>query len=234
MPVGLKSYRDSGFSMLCSSKPLFRERPLSLSLPQSIQFEDQIIHPGKIICIGRNYVEHIEELGNEIPEDMVVFLKPNSAIGTQLSSFDQEPLHYEGEICFLVNNGSFCAAGFGLDITRRSLQGKLKQKGLPWERAKAFDGSALFSPFTAIDNWEGLSLQLDINSVTIQSGNVSLMMYKPDTILQQLSRFMTVNDGDIVMTGTPRGVGEIQSGDRFCGQILQSGTIITQQQWLAV
>ena len=100
--------------------------------------------PSKIVCVGRNYVAHIEELGNEVPEQMVVFGKPNSAIGNKLQAFHGgEPLHYEGEIALAISNGRATAAGFGLDLTKRTLQGQLKKKGLPWERAKAFDLSLI-------------------------------------------------------------------------------------------
>ncbi len=103
------------------------------------------VTPSKIVCVGRNYVAHIEELGNEIPEQMVVFNKPNSAIGDTLYANLGEPLHYESELAFMVRAGQLAAVAFGLDLTRRELQSRLKHRGLPWERAKAFDGAALFS-----------------------------------------------------------------------------------------
>ena len=192
------------------------------------------ITPSKIICIGRNYVEHIHELNNEIPDDMVVFIKPNSAISNDLYSVKQEPLHYEGELCLLIQHSQIAAIGFGLDITKRKLQSQLKAKGLPWERAKAFDGSAVFSPFVEIAELDNsFSLQLDINGKNIQSGNISLMMYKPDEIIRQLQTFITLNDGDIIMTGTPQGVGIIQSGDTFHGKILHHDKVITDAEWKA-
>ena len=112
-----------------------------------VNFEEQSISPSKIICIGRNYVDHIAELGNEVPDEMVVFLKPNSAISSKLQSYHQEPLHYEAELCFLYQQGHFTAVAIGLDLTKRNLQAKLKTKGLPWERAKSFNGAAVFSDF---------------------------------------------------------------------------------------
>ena len=122
------------------------------------------VTPSKIICIGRNYVDHIAELGNEVPDEMVVFLKPNSAISTQLQSFHQEALHYEAELCFLYQQGKFSAVAIGLDLTKRTLQTKLKSKGLPWERAKAFNGAAVFSNFALIDEIDhSLSLTLSID-----------------------------------------------------------------------
>ena len=132
---------------------------------KTVQLDNKTITPNKIICIGRNYVEHIAELGNEVPDEMVIFLKPNSAIAGQLTSFDQEPLHFEGELCFIYQQGHFSAVGFGLDLTKRGLQSKLKSKGLPWERAKAFNGSAVFSDFVSVDKVSSdLSLTLKIDN----------------------------------------------------------------------
>lgn len=178
----------------------------------SIRFNQQLIQPSKIVCIGRNYVDHIHELGNQIPDDMVVFVKPNSAISSQLHAMHQEPLHYEAELALLYQQGRFSAVAAGLDLTKRGLQSKLKDKGLPWERAKAFDGSALFSEFVAIDSTDELTIRLQIDGTMQQTGKVEMMMYSPQAILTQLSQFMTLFDGDIVMTGTPKGVGKLESG----------------------
>lgn len=199
-----------------------------------IMLDGNQVVPSKIVCIGRNYVAHIEELGNELPEQMVVFGKPNSAIGTTLyAELGGEPIHYEGEIALLIKDGLPAAAGFGLDLTKRNLQNKLKQKSLPWERAKAFDGAALFSAFTSIENTDGLSLQLQVDDALRQSGGVELMMYSPTVILEQLQLFTTLEDGDIVMTGTPAGVGPVKNGERFEGRILQEGRLIASNYWLA-
>lgn len=191
--------------------------------------------PSKIVCIGRNYVAHILELGNEIPEDMVVFNKPSSAIGTSLhSSVDGETLHFESEIVFVVESGKFVAVGFGLDLTRRDLQSKLKKRGLPWERAKAFDGAALFSEFVMLpDNIDQLSLQLDIDGKTRQAGGVDMMIYPPATILEELAKFTTLEDGDLVMTGTPEGVGAVCKGEHFEGRILAGDRVLVSVNWLA-
>ncbi len=190
--------------------------------------------PSKIICIGRNYVDHIAELGNEFPDEMVVFLKPNSAISTQLQCFHQEALHYEAELCFLYQQGRFSAVAVGLDLTKRRLQAKLKAKGLPWERAKAFNGAAVFSDFVLIDKIDNsLSLTLSIDGNIIQAGGVELMMVKPDEILTQLQDFIDLEDGDIVMTGTPKGVGEIVSDSKFIGQVICQGKTLVSATWLA-
>ena len=185
----------------------------------------QQITPSKVICIGRNYVDHIKELDNEIPDEMVVFLKPNSAINNMLTAkHNDDVLHYEAELSFLYQDGQFTAVGLGLDLTKREVQGKLKAKGLPWERAKAFNNSAIFSDFVNIEQEEiqQLNLSLMINDVLKQQGGVSLMMAKPADILKELQTFMSLEDGDIVMTGTPKGVGIIGKNDIFTGQVYLS------------
>ncbi|PJC86884.1 2-keto-4-pentenoate hydratase [Vibrio sp. HA2012] len=193
------------------------------------------IKPGKVVCIGRNYVEHIEELNNPVPELMVVFNKPNSAISGRLLCFHEEPLHYEGEICFLIRRKKLAAVGFGLDLTKRNLQSYLKEKRLPWERAKAFDGSAVFSRFVPLDGMDinDLSLELFINGVRVQSGHVSQMLYPPRVILQELSTYTTLDTHDIVMSGTPSGVGIIQCGDIFTGKVKCGGKTLIEAEWRA-
>lgn len=200
-----------------------------------VRFHDCDVQPGKVVCIGRNYAEHISELSNEIPELMVVFVKPNSSISDTLCARHGEPLHYEGEICFLMQEGHIAGVGFGLDLTKRELQSYLKRKGLPWERSKAFDGSAVFSPFVPFDgDLADLTLELQINQERIQSGGVKQMMFPPLKILSELESFMTLADGDIVMTGTPKGVGEIKPGDHFLGRILYRDTLLVQKEWTAI
>lgn len=207
---------------------------------KSVVLGENLIVPTKILCIGRNYVEHIHELGNEIPEDMVVFLKPNSAISTVLYSEHQgETLHYETELCFMFQNGRFSSVAVGLDLTKRDLQTKLKAKGLPWERAKAFDGAALFSPFVAIDDAEAqLHFTLSINNNLVQEGHIDLMIYKPQTILSELQAFISLDEGDIVMTGTPKGVGSIPAKSVFNVTLSRglkaSAEPLLEWQWLSV
>jgi 2-keto-4-pentenoate hydratase/2-oxohepta-3-ene-1,7-dioic acid hydratase in catechol pathway len=199
----------------------------------TIVVDNKEITPSKIICIGRNYVDHVHELGNEIADEMVVFFKPNSAISNKLNSHHRnEPLHYEGELCFAYQQGKFSAVGFGLDLTKRELQSQLKSKGLPWERAKAFNGAALFSDFVSINTIDDtLSLKLAINGKTKQAGGINLMLYKPEKILAELQKFVTLEDGDIVMTGTPKGVGVIAAQSEFTGQVLQRGKILLTKSW---
>lgn len=202
---------------------------------QTVSVDGQPLTPSKIICVGRNYVAHIEELGNEVPDDMVVFLKPNSAIGTDLRSRFGEPLHYEAEIAFVVDKGQLAAVGLGLDLTRRQLQSQLKAKGLPWERAKAFNGAAVFSDFVALAPGaiDTLGLELEVDGVLRQQGDVSLMLYPPQVIVEQLASFLSLEDGDIIMTGTPAGVGEVVAGATFSGHILQGQDRLLSVRWLA-
>ncbi|MDP5144840.1 fumarylacetoacetate hydrolase family protein [Shewanella sp. ULN5] len=224
---------------------------------QHISLNRQLfITPSKLVCIGRNYVEHIHELGNDIPDDMVVFIKPNSAINTQLNSVHlQQALHYEAELCFLVENGQFSAVGLGFDLTKRHLQSQLKSKGLPWERAKAFNGSAVFSDFVSINQLDQgcdshhWCFSLTINGKLSQLGHSQLMIYSTSDIFSGISDFLTLENGDIVMTGTPKGVGEVVSGSIFELTLWQgieyqseqqliediaNTKPIIKQQWLAV
>ncbi len=202
---------------------------------QSVVFDGKTVTPSKVLCVGRNYVKHIEELGNEMPEQMVVFNKPNSSLSDQLISFHGEPLHYEAEICFIIENGMIAGVGFGIDLTKRDLQSKLKSKGLPWERAKAFDGSAKLSRFIPTKNLDltKLEVELFINSMRVQLGSCEQMIFKPDAILKEMASYTTLEDGDIIMTGTPSGVGVIHQADKFLGRIKHKGECLIEVEWLA-
>ncbi|MBN2659428.1 MAG: fumarylacetoacetate hydrolase family protein [Spirochaetales bacterium] len=199
----------------------------------TVEAGNRRIKPGKIVCVGRNYAAHIKELGNEIPENMVLFMKPGSCVTEKLASFHcGEPLHYEAEISFLYEKGRFSMAAIGLDLTKRGLQSRLKEKGLPWERAKAFDGAALFSPFVPFGgDFLHLSLVLEINGTIVQSASTDLMMYKPDQILKEITSFMTLEEGDIIMTGTPAGVGKIEENSLFRGVLKEGKAILSERSW---
>ncbi|CED71145.1 putative fumarylacetoacetate hydrolase [Aliivibrio wodanis] len=201
----------------------------------SVRFGEKLITPSKLLCIGRNYVAHINELNNTIPEKMVVFNKPNSCITSTLSSFHQERLHYEVEICFLIEKEQLSAVAIGFDLTKRDLQSELKSKGLPWERAKAFDGSAVFSRFIPLDGIDSNQLQIElfINSMRVQCGQVSQMIYSPETILADLKSYTQLYDGDVIMTGTPQGVGEIHMGDIFLSRLKLDGKTLIEAEWVA-
>jgi 2-keto-4-pentenoate hydratase/2-oxohepta-3-ene-1,7-dioic acid hydratase in catechol pathway len=202
---------------------------------QSILFEQRPITPSKVVCIGRNYVDHAKELNNEVPSSPVIFIKPNSAISNELYAGTVQPLHYEGEIALLILDGAIAGAGFGLDLTNREIQNQLKAKGLPWERAKAFDRAAVFSDFVRLeDPVESLRLELRINDSLAQQGGYELMIFKPDFLLQEISRTFTLEDGDIILTGTPKGVGSFNRGDRFIGTILSGDKTLVSRAWTAL
>ena len=185
----------------------------------------------KIICIGRNYVEHAKELGNEVPEKPVVFLKPASAIifsGDEIKHppFSEE-MHHEVELVLLIGNkikdGSLENAdkaitgyGVGLDMTLRDVQSKLKSKGHPWTIAKCFDTSAVLSKFV-LKNDHNLTLDeeiyLTVNDKERQRDKFNKMIFKPAELVQYLSLLMTLDEGDLIFTGTPKGVGKVEKGD---------------------
>lgn len=199
---------------------------------KSINFNKQKVTPSKIICIGRNYVEHIEELENEIPSSMVIFNKPNSAISNRLNYFS-EHCRFEGEICFLIQEQKIAGIGFGLDLTHADIQNQLKEKGLPWERAKAFDNSAVFSDFVLLEgDIKNLSMKLFINDKLVQFATYELMMYKPQTMLSEIASFMSFEENDIIMSGTPKGVATYNLGDRFIGQIFSKDRLLIEKSWI--
>ena len=156
-------------------------------------------------------------------------------MGIYEKSFRGFELHYEGEISFLIQQGKISAVGFGLDLTNRELQSELKSKGLPWERAKAFNGAAVMSSFVSIkaNDIDKLSLQLWINGVLVQEGGVELMIYKPSVIIEEINSFLTLEDNDIVMSGTPKGVGSYMKGDIFVGKIFIDKNEVLSQEWIA-
>ena len=198
---------------------------------KTIKYRDQELEVSKVVCIGRNYVEHIEELGNEIPSSMVIFNKPNSAISDTLYYFS-ENCRFEGELCFLIRDGKIDAIGFGLDLTHADIQDHLKSKGLPWERAKAFDNSAVLSEFIPLSSdIKTLGMKLYINDKLAQFATYELMMYKPDTMLSEIQSFMTLEDNDVIMSGTPKGVGNYNIGDKFVGKVYAGETLILEKEW---
>ena len=199
---------------------------------KTINYNNQKITPSKVVCIGRNYVAHIKELNNETPESMVVFNKPNSAISDKLY-FVSEDTRFEGEICFLIENKKISGVGFGLDLTKANIQNKMKKAGLPWERAKAFDNSAVLSEFVKFsDDITKLRLELYINDNLIQFASYDLMIYKPKFMLEEILSFMSLEDGDIIMSGTPKGVGTYKLNDKFVGKIYCEDKLLLESFWI--
>ena len=190
----------------------------------------------KIICIGRNYAKHIEELANERPEHPVVFLKPDSAILPKKNPFFIPPfsddVHYEVEVLIKINKvGKYIESkfahkyydeiGLGIDFTARDVQQKSKEKGLPWEKAKAFDGSAVVGEFYSKEQFdlENLKFQLYKNEELVQDGNTNAMLWKTDELISYVSQYFTLKKGDIIFTGTPAGVGKVAENDVLKGMI---------------
>ena len=200
----------------------------------TVVFNGQSVRPGKVVCVGKNYAAHIEEMASVPADEMVVFMKPATSIGTELVAALDEPLHYEGEICLLMQGSEIAGVGFGLDLTKRDIQAKLMAAGLPWERSKAFTGSALFSEFvTAPKDLSQLGVELTVDNELRQKGDVSLMLYSPEVILTELKQFLVLEDYDIVMTGTPAGVGPVQTGERFYGRMLDGEHELVSGDWVA-
>ncbi len=191
----------------------------------------------KLICVGRNYSKHIEELNNEKPQEPVLFLKPDSAIVLKNQPFIIPPfsnnIHHEVEILVKINRiGKHIDAkfahkyyeeiGLGIDFTARDLQSKLKAKGLPWEKAKAFDGSAVIGNFlskSSFTNLNTINFSLKKNDHIVQQGNTAQLLWKIDELIAYISTFFTLKIGDIIFTGTPAGVGKVSKGDLLTGFI---------------
>ncbi|WP_298236872.1 fumarylacetoacetate hydrolase family protein [uncultured Algibacter sp.] len=191
----------------------------------------------KLICIGRNYTEHIEELQNEKPEEPLVFLKPDTAILLKKQPFFipdfSDEVHYEVEVLVKINRVGkhidkkfahkyYNEIGLGIDFTARDLQNKLRAKGLPWEKAKSFDGAAVIGKWidkSAVDNVDNFEFSLKKNDEIVQNGNTSHMLWKIDELIEYVSKYFTLKIGDIIFTGTPAGVGKVIANDKLKGFI---------------
>ncbi len=185
----------------------------------------------KILCIGRNYVKHIEELHNERPDEPVVFMKPDSSVLLKQHPFVipefSDDIHHEIEVIVRINKvGKYIDAKFahkyydeisiGIDFTARDLQQKLKDKGLPWEKAKAFDGSAVIGDFVSkmqFESLKNLNFELKNNGKTVQKSNTNLMLWTIDRLIEEVSKYFTLKIGDILFTGTPEGVAVVRPND---------------------
>ncbi len=193
----------------------------------------------KIICIGRNYAKHIEELANEKPVDPVIFMKSDTSILLKKQPFFipdfSKDIHHEVEILVKINKlGKYIDQKFahkyyneisvGIDFTARDLQSKLKEKGLPWEKAKAFDGSAVVGQWISKDQFENLddlNFRLEKNKEIVQQGNTKQMLWKIDELIAYVSQYFTLKIGVIIFTGTPAGVGKVNAEDRLVGYLEQ-------------
>lgn len=210
----------------------------SHQLASDILCTDQL---GKIVCVGRNYADHAKELNNPVPKQPLLFIKPATAAVSMYQPIaipqNLGACHHELEMAILIGEPLTQASeqqvekavvgiALGLDLTLRDVQDELKAKGQPWERAKAFDGSCPLSAFIEADgvDLQALDIQLEINGVLKQSGNTGGMLFSVVTLLQEISRSFTLLPGDVVLTGTPAGVGPLQNGDRLKASL---GDLIT-------
>jgi 5-carboxymethyl-2-hydroxymuconate isomerase len=209
----------------------------------NIKGTDTSYQVGKIVCLGRNYLDHIRELGNKVPDRAVIFCKPASSIlpdgGKIILPDYTNDCHHELELAVLIGktgkNISLTealqhVAGYGvaLDLTLRNLQSELKEKGLPWEIAKGFDTSCPLSDFVPaglVDNPNNIRLVLKVNGEIRQDGTTAQMMRSVEEIIEELSQYYTLEPGDIILTGTPAGVSRIESGDHLFGEIEQVGSL---------
>lgn len=186
----------------------------------------------KILCIGRNYAEHAKEMNSPVPSEPVFFMKPDTALIKENQPFFypdfSEEIHHEAEIVLKIfrpgknilpefSHKYFEEISIGIDFTARDLQAKCKEKGLPWEKAKAFDGSAPVGKFISKKEVDlnNINFHLDINRKTVQKGNTSDLLFSFDKIISYLSGFVTLKTGDLIFTGTPAGVGPVSKGDRL-------------------
>lgn len=192
----------------------------------------------KIICIGRNYAEHAKELGNNVPTSPVFFCKPDSAILPRSNPMYipewTNDLHYEVELIVKIDrlgknieeqfaDRYYSSVGLGIDFTARDIQDELKAKGLPWEKAKAFDGSAVISkdflPLSELKDRTNIRFELKKNGETVQVGDSKDMIFNFDRIIENVSQYMTLKIGDLMFTGTPSGVGKVEIGDVLEGYL---------------
>jgi len=174
----------------------------------------------RIFCVGRNYRAHAQELGNASPTEPVIFMKPWTALQPivdgeplRLSAQLMDDIHYEAELVFrLGKDNTLAAMTLGLDLTRRNKQAQLKAQGLPWEAAKAFDGSAAIGPWIAVQDIAELHFKLLLDDTLVQQGRIREQIFSIDQVLTAINSWITTKPGDIIMTGTPAGVGQLLPG----------------------
>ncbi len=213
---------------------------------KTIKLKDKEYTVGKIVCVGRNYAAHAKELGNEIPEFPLIFLKPGSSLifnnqNIIHPTYVQE-LHHEVELVLLIGKtikdadlktAEESIAGYtvGLDMTLRDVQNKLKSKGHPWTLAKCFDTSAVISEFVATEDYKinlNETIKLLVNNIEKQNSKLNMMLFKPAEIISFISKSMTLEEGDLIFTGTPEGVNQVVIGDKITASIENIATLTTE------
>jgi 2-keto-4-pentenoate hydratase/2-oxohepta-3-ene-1,7-dioic acid hydratase in catechol pathway len=201
-------------------------------------YSEEEYEAGTVFCVGRNYVEHAEELGNEVPKDPIIFDKPYNALrhgSYNIIEYPQQTqeLHFEGELILLLRGGGrhlhaygpadvIAGYGIGLDLTMRDQQTKAKEKGLPWTIAKGFDGAAQvshFIPFESAPPFEEIGFSLWVNEELRQRATTNQMIFSPEMLLPYMSQFFSIRPGDLLFTGTPKGTGPLQIGDKIVMQM---------------
>ena len=190
----------------------------------------------KIICIGRNYVDHIDELKNDIPKNPIIFFKPSicklEGSDFKIPDFSSD-IHHEIEIIYKISKSGknipisdtinyISGIGLGIDFTARDIQSKFREKGLPWSISKSFDNSAAISKFKSLDEFkdiENIDFSLSKNTAKVQSGNSKLMIFKIEYLIHYISQFISLEENDIIFSGTPKGVDKLKVGDKLEGYI---------------
>lgn len=195
----------------------------------SVNFNGKGVVPSKVVCVGKNYRDHVKEMGDaRPPAHPVIFLKPNSAIANNPAEITVPSslglLHHEIELCLMigVTGKDIAAAAVGIDLTLREIQSKLKKAGHPWEISKAFDNSAIlgrFMPVDCQDDLLALDIVLEVNCSVKQSANTGEMIFRPEQIIDHVSKYISLKEGDIIMCGTPSGVGPLKDGDEVSARI---------------
>jgi 2-keto-4-pentenoate hydratase/2-oxohepta-3-ene-1,7-dioic acid hydratase in catechol pathway len=210
---------------------------------------DQQLYPqalGKIVCVGRNYAAHAKELNNPIPSEPILFIKPASSAVKASPSFSipqgQGSVHHELEIAILIGQAlvnasadqvadSIAGIGLGLDLTLRDVQDQLKEKGHPWERAKSFDGACPLTEFVSVkltskDDWQSIALTLEKNGALQQQGSSADMLFPILPLIAQMSAHFSLLPGDVILTGTPAGVGPLETGDSLSCELSLNNTVL--------
>ena len=191
----------------------------------------------KIVCVGRNYAKHARELKNSVPDEPILFIKPDSAVLQKRNAFYipsfSKDVHYEVELVIRINKMAkhvqkkfahkyYDEIGLGIDFTARDLQLELKEKGLPWEKAKSFDGACVIGDFfkkSSFENVKDVSFKLEKNGNVVQLGNSNDMIFDIDSLISHISTYFTLKIGDLIFTGTPEGVGPVKPGDKLVGYL---------------
>ena len=195
---------------------------------------NQEVTIAKIICIGKNYTDHIKEMGDATPSEMVLFAKPVTSANTEIV-LPKESFRFEAEISLLMRKREIVGLGIGLDMTLDKIQKNLKDNGLPWERSKGFKNSGVYSDFVSVVdiNQSQIELKFYVNETLKQHAQSSQMVYDISRIVNECENVFGLNTYDIIMTGTPSGIDTLKEGDKCRGELYHKGELILQKEWVA-